>query len=68
MQQQCSGNDIVHFMNETQSFMDGADFVERYAWFGAMEHLPQGVNPVCGSLMINDIGSDFLLGQRAHGY
>ena len=45
----------MHFMNETQSFMDGADFVERYAWFGAMEHLPQGVNPVCGSLMINDV-------------
>lgn len=45
VQQQCSENEIVHFMNETQSFMDGADFVERYAWFGAMKQLPQGVNP-----------------------
>jgi hypothetical protein len=32
-------------MNQTQSFMDQSTFVERYAWFGAMENL-QGVNPV----------------------
>ena len=32
-------------MNKTQTFMDGADFVERYAWFGAMRDM-QGVNQV----------------------
>lgn len=32
-------------MNATQAFMDATDWVERYAWFGAMEHL-QGVNAV----------------------
>jgi hypothetical protein len=42
---QCSQADIVQFMRDTQAFMDGADYVERYAWFGAMENL-QGVNPV----------------------
>jgi Glycosyl hydrolase catalytic core len=43
---QCSPSDIVQFMNQTQSFMDQSTFVERYAWFGAMENL-QGVNMVC---------------------
>lgn len=37
------------FMNATQSFMDSTDWVERYAWFGAMENL-QGVNQVGISL------------------
>jgi hypothetical protein len=46
---QCSDSDIVEFLNKTQSFMDQAPFVERYAWFGAMENM-QGVNPV-GSLI-----------------
>ena len=32
-------------MNATQEFMDGTEWVERYAWFGAMENL-QGVNQV----------------------
>jgi len=40
---QCLENDVVEFMNKTQTFMDGADFVERYAWFGAMKNM-QGVN------------------------
>ena len=30
-------------MNQTQTFMDGTDYVERYAWFGAFKDL-QGVN------------------------
>jgi len=41
---QCSQANVVSFMNETQSFMDRTDWVERYAWFGAMKDL-QGVNP-----------------------
>ena len=44
--QQCSQQDIVDFMNATQSFMDQTDWVERYAWFGAMRNL-SGVNEVC---------------------
>jgi hypothetical protein len=44
---QCSESDIVRFLNQTQDFMDKSLFVERYAWFGAMENL-QGVNPVGG--------------------
>ncbi|KAI0637870.1 glycosyl hydrolase catalytic core-domain-containing protein [Trametes polyzona] len=41
--QQCSLQDIVNFMNATQAFMDSTDWIERYAWFGAMRNL-QGVN------------------------
>lgn len=43
--QQCSQQDIVDFMNATQSYMDQTDWVERYAWFGAMRNL-SGVNQV----------------------
>ena len=32
-------------MNATQQFMDQTDWLERYAWFGAMEDM-QGVNTV----------------------
>jgi hypothetical protein len=42
---QCSPAEISAFMNQTQSFMDETDYVERYAWYGAMENLG-GVNPV----------------------
>ncbi|KAI0698125.1 glycosyl hydrolase catalytic core-domain-containing protein [Cytidiella melzeri] len=41
---QCSDEAIKEFMNQTESFMDATDFVERYAWFGAFRNL-QGVNP-----------------------
>ncbi|KII92629.1 glycoside hydrolase family 128 protein [Plicaturopsis crispa FD-325 SS-3] len=40
---QCSDDEVARFLNETQTFMDETDWVERYAWFGAMEDL-QGVN------------------------
>ena len=43
--EQCSLQDVVDFMNATQQFMDDTDWVERYAWFGAMEDM-QGVNTV----------------------
>ena len=45
-------------MNQTQAYMDQTDWVERYAWFGAMTKMPDGVNSVrtyeclaCASLM-----------------
>lgn len=43
--QQCSQQDVINFMNATQSFMDETEWVERYAWFGAMKDM-QGVNEV----------------------
>lgn len=43
--QQCSAQDVVDFMNATQAYMDSTDWVERYAWFGAMKDM-SGVNQV----------------------
>ncbi|KAK7045617.1 hypothetical protein VNI00_007450 [Paramarasmius palmivorus] len=40
---QCSYDDVVLFLNKTQSFMDETEWVERYSWFGALYDL-QGVN------------------------
>ena len=42
-------------MNVTQSFMDETDWIERYAWFGAMKDM-QGVNEVEGFRIIFDFG------------
>ena len=42
---QCSQQDVINFMNATQSFMDGTEWVERYSWFGVMREM-QGVNEV----------------------
>lgn len=42
---QCDQQDVVDFMNATQSFMDETEWVERYAWFGAMKDM-SGVNQV----------------------
>jgi len=36
---QCSQEAVNEFMNQTQSFMDKTEWVERYAWFGAMRNL-----------------------------
>lgn len=49
--EQCSQSDINSFMNQTQSFMDSTDWVERYAWFGAMENM-QGVNQASNLLPV----------------
>jgi len=43
---QCSADETAAFLNITQSFLDKADFVERYSWFGAMK-VVDAVNPVC---------------------
>lgn len=43
---QCSADETAAFMNTTQSFLDKAEFVERYSWFGEMEDA-NGLNPVC---------------------
>jgi len=60
---QCSASDITSFMNETQSFMDETEWVERYAWYGAMENL-QGVNPENAIMTpdgkINSLGEQYI--------
>ncbi|KAF8893565.1 glycoside hydrolase [Infundibulicybe gibba] len=33
---ECDPSDAASFLSQTQSFMDASDFVERYAWSGAM--------------------------------
>ncbi|RPD61865.1 glycoside hydrolase [Lentinus tigrinus ALCF2SS1-7] len=60
---QCSQQDVVDFMNATQEFMDNTDWVERYAWFGAMEDM-QGVN-TANALMtsqgkMNTLGEQYI--------
>ncbi|KDQ55080.1 glycoside hydrolase family 128 protein [Jaapia argillacea MUCL 33604] len=62
--QQCSLQDIMSFMNITQSFMDNTDWVERYAWFGAMENL-QGVNP--SNALMDSSGKITALGRQYIG-
>lgn len=61
--EQCSLENIVDFMNATQGFMDNTEWVERYAWFGAMENL-QGVNQdnalMDSSGRINALGEQYI--------
>jgi len=60
---QCSQADIFSFMNETQDFMDKTNWVERYAWFGAMKDL-QGVNQdnalVDGRGRLTELGRQYI--------
>ena len=42
---QCSAADIFTFLNETQTWMDATDWVERYSWLGGTVNVA-GVNPV----------------------
>ncbi|KAL1760559.1 glycosyl hydrolase catalytic core-domain-containing protein [Schizophyllum commune] len=61
---QCSYADIITFMNETQSWMDETDWIERYAWFGAMRDL-QGVN--ADNALLDKDGDLTDLGQQYIG-
>jgi hypothetical protein len=65
---QCSSDSVAAFMNQTQSFMDQTDWVERYSWFGAMENM-QGVNQVRQSGVVDRFHSADVarIGQRTHG-
>ncbi|KAG5641851.1 hypothetical protein DXG03_004110 [Asterophora parasitica] len=43
---QCTAEEVTAFLNETQQWMDETEWVERYAWFGAMrEDAMNDVNP-----------------------
>ena len=41
---------VINFLQETQTFLDETSWVERYSWFGAMENM-QGVNEVRKSIL-----------------
>jgi hypothetical protein len=61
---QCSSDDVVLFLNATQSYMDSSDFVERYSYFGAMENL-QGVNT--DNALMSSSGQITALGKQYIG-
>jgi hypothetical protein len=43
-----SEQDVSNFMKEALAFLDGQEFVERYAWFGAMSDVGDGVGRANG--------------------
>ncbi|CEL55901.1 Alkali-sensitive linkage protein 1 OS=Schizosaccharomyces pombe (strain 972 / ATCC 24843) GN=asl1 PE=1 SV=1 [Rhizoctonia solani AG-1 IB] len=61
---QCTYDEIVEFLNTTQTFMDQTPWVERYAWFGAMASLPDNVNNLTALMdpsgIINDLGRQYI--------
>ncbi|KAF8704688.1 Glycosyl hydrolase catalytic core, partial [Rhizoctonia solani] len=61
---QCSYEEIVDFLNATQTYMDQTPWVERYAWFGAMASLPNNVNNLTALMdpsgVINDLGRQYI--------
>ncbi|KLO11631.1 hypothetical protein SCHPADRAFT_464382 [Schizopora paradoxa] len=61
---QCTQEEVVEFLNQTQSFMDSTPWVEWYAWFGVMENL-QGVNSV--NAMMDQNGHITALGEQYIG-
>ncbi|EUC57603.1 glycoside hydrolase catalytic core protein [Rhizoctonia solani AG-3 Rhs1AP] len=63
---QCSYNQIVRFLDETQTYMDKTDWVERYAWFGAMADTPinKDTRLMDSSGKINDLGKQYI-GSKA---
>ena len=66
--EQCSQQDVINFMNATQSFMDETEWVERYCWFGAMKEM-QGVNEVFGCAQYRVILSiNLLLVRQDYGH
>jgi hypothetical protein len=38
-----SDEEVLQFMREVVGFMDASSFVHRYAWFGAMQDVGEGV-------------------------
>ncbi|TDL19875.1 glycoside hydrolase [Rickenella mellea] len=67
---QCTQTDVNAFLNQTQSFMDATEWVERYAWYGVMENL-NGVNPANGMMTsdgkINALGEQYIGASQANG-
>ncbi|EJD07367.1 glycoside hydrolase [Fomitiporia mediterranea MF3/22] len=61
---QPSSSDVFSFLNQTQSFMDATEWVERYAWYGVMENL-NGVDP--DNAMMDSNGKITALGKQYIG-
>ncbi|CUA67577.1 Alkali-sensitive linkage protein 1 [Rhizoctonia solani] len=61
---QCTYEEIVQFLNTTQTYMDQTSWVEHYAWFGAMASLPNNVNQLTALMdpsgVINDLGRQYI--------
>jgi hypothetical protein len=61
---QSSASEIVSFLNQTQSFMDAQDWVERYAWYGVLRDLG-GINT--NDAMMDSNGKITQLGKQYIG-
>ncbi|KAJ1308061.1 hypothetical protein OPQ81_002127 [Rhizoctonia solani] len=61
---QCTYEEIVQFLNVTQTYMDQTPWVERYAWFGAMASMPNNVNHLTALMdpsgIINQLGRQYI--------
>ncbi|KAG8925891.1 hypothetical protein FRC00_003517 [Tulasnella sp. 408] len=61
---QCSLSTIKSFMAATQAFLDGASYVERYAWFGALTQFPGNFNTqnrlISTSGGLTDLGRQYI--------
>jgi hypothetical protein len=57
-----SDEEVLNFMKETVSFMDASPFVHRYAWFGAMKDVGEGVGRA------NGLQNDSQLSALGHAY
>jgi hypothetical protein len=47
--------DVLQFMKEAVQFLEETEFVERYAWFGAMEDVGEGVGRANGLQKKNEL-------------
>lgn len=57
---QCTQDEVWAYMNKTQTFMDSAPWLERYAWFGALVD-----NPITSTNdLLTDRGRITTLGQQ----
>ncbi len=50
---QCTEEEVVEFLNTTQSWMDGTEWIKMYAYFGSLTDM-QGVNEVCLGMIVAD--------------
>jgi len=59
---QCSQTDVNNFLRKTQGFLDGADYIGKYAYFGPLTHFPGGFNTK--NRLISTSGSITALGKQ----
>ncbi|KAJ7254625.1 glycosyl hydrolase catalytic core-domain-containing protein [Mycena haematopus] len=60
---QCTAPEVAEFLNQSQTFMDAQDWIERYSWYGIMRN-PPGVNPLNAMMdsngKITDLGKQYI--------